>query len=350
MALILTVLALLVLSTVISAWKEPRRVRPGVYLTATMVVGVVTVVLVVARVRGDELSVGWHLAGVAFAGLAMLTALAILLIGNGVTLIHREGRQAATLVPVVVGASILVYAIGVAVGLGAGRLDSDAPTVVLVALATIGLPVAYAGFVMVAVVSWSIVYGWWGHLRAERDTVAAVIVLGAGLLDGRRVGPLLASRLALARRVHARSAGRGRRPLIVCSGGRGDDEAVSEASAMRDHLLDAGVDDDVVVLEERSTDTAENVALSARVLAAHGVTGTTAVVTSNYHALRAATMMRAAELDGFSTGARTAAYFLPAAELREVMAVVRDNLWLNVTALVVGWVPWVAAVCYVALS
>ncbi len=60
----------------------------------------------------------------------------------------------------------------------------------------------------------------------------------------------------------------GKAPLVLVSGG-GDRAvyATSEAQAMRELLLDMGVPDAALVLEEDSRNTRENAVFSARVLA-----------------------------------------------------------------------------------
>ncbi|MDL9944821.1 YdcF family protein [Gordonia sp. ABSL11-1] len=107
-------------------------------------------------------------------------------------------------------------------------------------------------------------------------------------------------------------------------------------------VLVVGVDAIDVVLEDSSTDTEENLTYSARLLAERGIRGPVAVVTSDYQAFRAATLMRNAGIDGFSTGAHTASHFFPNAQNREFIAILREHLWLDVGIVVVPVVPWIA--------
>jgi uncharacterized SAM-binding protein YcdF (DUF218 family) len=54
-----------------------------------------------------------------------------------------------------------------------------------------------------------------------------------------------------------------------------------------------------------------------------------AVVTSNFHAFRAALLMRRAGLPGYTIGAPTAGYYWPSASIREYVAILRDHPVLN---------------------
>ena len=72
------------------------------------------------------------------------------------------------------------------------------------------------------------------------------------------------------------------------------------------------------------------------------MTESVAVVTSGYHAFRGAMLMRSAGIDGFSTGAHTARYFVPNAQVREFLAVLRDHRWINSIVLVLLSVPLIS--------
>ena len=75
---------------------------------------------------------------------------------------------------------------------------------------------------------------------------------------------------------------------IVTSGAQGADEPSTEAAAMRDYLVERGVPAEQILLEERSTNTLENIRYSLDVLAEHGydVTADIAVVSNGFHLAR----------------------------------------------------------------
>ena len=125
--------------------------------------------------------------------------------------------------------------------------------------------------------------------HGERDNSAlpvdAVIVLGAGV-NGETPSLILWSRITAAA---AYLEGHPDVPVVL-SGGQGPGEAISEAACMRRELTARGVEEDRLLLEDRSTSTAENFAFSKEILEAHGIdtdTAVIAVVTSDFHCFRA---------------------------------------------------------------
>lgn len=123
--------------------------------------------------------------------------------------------------------------------------------------------------------------------RGETDNAAlpvdAVIVLGAGV-NGETPSAALGSR------IRAAEAYLERHPdvPVVLSGGQGPGEDISEAEAMRRRLEDTV--ENPLLLEDRSTSTAENFRFSKALLEARGLdteTAVIAVVTNDFHCFRA---------------------------------------------------------------
>ena len=154
-----------------------------------------------------------------------------------------------------------------------------------------------------------------------------VIVLGTGLGERGQVTPLLASRLQRGREVWSAIAARGGRPMMIVSGGQGDDERTSEAAAMAAYLTDRGFPADRLTCEDQSSTTEENLAFSKAVMDAARPAGADrrgprcVIVTSNYHVFRTAMIARKAGIRGQVTGSPTAGYYWPSAMLREFAAV-----------------------------
>lgn len=311
--------AVLFLLTVASLRRDPRTYLTGLLAFAT------AVALAVALTGGLILFVLPILLFLTVIGLG------IFLIANSVTVLRREGAGPAQLLGLLVGLVMVGYPATAIVLLVTGR------TTGLGLLVLIGLPLMYLGFAFAAYVSYAGVYTWWTgrHLRP----VESVIVLGSGLAAG-KVPPLLAGRLDRAIEVYHRSADAGATPWLIPSGGRGVDEPVAEATAMADYLVDRGIPRDRILVEDRSTSTAENLSHSKEILLREQLSGPTAVVTSNYHAFRAATLMHAQRLDGFTVGAPTARYYWPSAMLREFAAVIRDHWRIHAAVLGLLTVPF----------
>jgi uncharacterized SAM-binding protein YcdF (DUF218 family) len=155
-----------------------------------------------------------------------------------------------------------------------------------------------------------------------------LIVLGAGLLGGERVGRLLGARIDVAIRYYNKQKSKGRpTPVIIFSGGQGPDEKVSEASAMRQYAVDHGIPEEDTLLEDKSRTTLENMRFSAAIIneLTGGAKYRAQFCTNNYHLFRAGLFAKQAGLNANGLGARTAFYYLPNATIREFAAIVMMN-------------------------
>ena len=72
---------------------------------------------------------------------------------------------------------------------------------------------------------------------------------------------------------------------LVLSGGQGPDEDIEEAVVMRDFLLENGIDQDRLILEDKATSTYENLLFTQKLLPS-GITSVT-LISSDYHLHRA---------------------------------------------------------------
>jgi uncharacterized SAM-binding protein YcdF (DUF218 family) len=112
---------------------------------------------------------------------------------------------------------------------------------------------------------------------------------------------------------------------------------------MAGYLTERGFPASRLILEDRSATTAENLLFSKAIMdrqrsGAPGAPGARCViVTSGFHAFRAAIIARRVGIDGQATGARTAGYYWPGAMLREFAAVLLSYKVINtcVCALIV---------------
>ncbi len=109
-----------------------------------------------------------------------------------------------------------------------------------------------------------------------------IVVLGSGLRSDGRAGPAL-----LRRSIHAAELwGQAYAPVVICTGGVTMGRPRSEAAACREVLIDNGVPEDAIYLDERSRSTEENALYTRDILNANGW-GNVIVVSDAYHLLRA---------------------------------------------------------------
>lgn len=151
-----------------------------------------------------------------------------------------------------------------------------------------------------------------------------IIVLGAGLMNGDQVTPLLAQRINKGIQFYQRQLKKtGHAPKMIFSGGQGGDETMPEGEAMRQYAVAHGVGANDALAETASKTTAENMRFSKKIIDESPIKKPkTIFVTNNYHTFRAAMFAQAAGLKANGIGSKTAGFFLPNAVMREYIAIV----------------------------
>lgn len=126
----------------------------------------------------------------------------------------------------------------------------------------------------------------------------AVIILGCQV-RGEEPSVMLKNRLDAALDVLREN------PEAVCiaSGGKGDNENISEAECMRRYLIANGIEDARIIVEDKSESTEENLAFSREILGNLGISDNIMIVTSEFHQYRAAVY---AKKNGLQTGSHSA--------------------------------------------
>ena len=116
----------------------------------------------------------------------------------------------------------------------------------------------------------------------ENPTAPTLVVLGAGL-DGDRPSLTLIARLQTALDYLEQNPS----AVAVVTGGQGAYETVTEASAMAKWLTQKGVDPSRIYLEDRSTDTRENLRNARALMEQEDLSQPIAVVSNSFHLYRA---------------------------------------------------------------
>ncbi len=231
---------------------------------------------------------------------------------------RKEGIRIANVLSLALGVGILIgfYSFSKSV---VGIFSGTASRYEIFAWMIISTLMFHITFIFVAFLIYSIFH----HYIPRRTTFDFIIVLGAGLINGERVTPLLAARCNKAIKIYKRSFSACK---IICSGGQGPDEKISEAQAMKNYLLEQGIPEDDILLEDQSKTTKENLINSKEILSHKKGRKQIAVVTSNFHVLRAVIYAREINLECDGIGARTAFYYWPTAMIREYIALMKYYL------------------------
>ena len=112
-------------------------------------------------------------------------------------------------------------------------------------------------------------------------------------------------------------------PDVVCivTGGKGDDENISEAECMYNILVEKGISPDRIYMEDHAVNTVENIEFSKKIIEENHLSTNTAIVTDIFHEYRASRIVKDAELTYGSVPADCVWYLLPTYYVRELVAV-----------------------------
>lgn len=115
--------------------------------------------------------------------------------------------------------------------------------------------------------------------------------------------------------------------VIVVSGGQGPGEDISEAQCMKNNLVGRGISEDRIIMEDRSTDTAENMKFSKKLLDDINAGDEVVIITDSFHQFRASLIARKNGLSAQSVSAETPVYLLPTYWVREWFGVIEQLIF-----------------------
>ncbi len=127
--------------------------------------------------------------------------------------------------------------------------------------------------------------------QTPKGGLDAIVILGARVNEDGQPSGSLNERICTAADYLRRNPG----TAVVASGGQGEDEPMSEAQCIYDHLVAAGIDPGRIMIEDRSTSTVENLSNSFALL--EGRAAQVGIVTNDFHIFRAVSVGR--KLGGF---------------------------------------------------
>ncbi|MDD6666398.1 MAG: YdcF family protein [Lachnospiraceae bacterium] len=264
---------------------------------------------------------------VLFAVLSLfLLVFPFLLIFNGVVMTRREGKSLANLLSLLLGIVLLAGEVSMFLwgsvlfiqpiawqGCLEKAISGASPALMLLMVTTFYLSFTFLIFAF---------YCFFLQLIPVKKDFDYVIIHGAGLRKDGTVTKLLAERCDKAIAIYRRDP---TPPYLIPSGGQGGDEVCSEADAMRRYLIEKGIPEDKILMEDKSTTTLENIRNSRDLIESRPGRKYTALVTSNYHVYRAMRYARKAGLNAVGIGAHVASYYWPSAIIREFVAVHREK-------------------------
>lgn len=296
---------------IISMIKDARRFRNAVLLMITLITMFAWCVF-----RAYRSSEFHSIIAIIMVVVFMILVLIVpfLLIADGFIMIRREGFSLTNLLAMFFGLMIIGGEVALLIYMTA-EFEEHLTWIGTLLMLT-GYAVFYASMVFLAFMFYSTGMRWLPR-RVDYDYI---VVLGCGLIEGDKVGRLLGNRLDKAVKVYNRSMSACK---IICSGGQGPDETVSEAEAMKNYLIEHGISKKDIITEDQSKDTMENLKNSQAIIQKRGGRQLCAIVSSGYHILRASIYAARIGFPATGIGAHTALYYWPGAMIREYAALVK---------------------------
>lgn len=145
-----------------------------------------------------------------------------------------------------------------------------------------------------------------------------LIILGAQWKD---TGPSEVLRRRLDKAIGYLEQNPGTRAIVT--GGQGGNESIPEAVGMREYLMQAGIEEERILVEDSSESTYQNLVFSARLLDSEE--DSVVIVTNNFHVFRAVSIAKKQgyrNVEGLAAGTPLGSE--PNNLLREFMGVVKD--------------------------
>ena len=112
--------------------------------------------------------------------------------------------------------------------------------------------------------------------------------------------------------------------IFIPTGGKGKNEVITEAQAIRDYLLSKGISDSSILVEDKATNTYENFQRSVALIkkTTKKKVPKIAFSTTNYHVFRAGFLASRQQIKTEGIGSKTKSYFFINAFIREFIATV----------------------------
>ena len=148
-----------------------------------------------------------------------------------------------------------------------------------------------------------------------------VIILGSKIRDDGTLTPLLKGRADKAIEFGKEQFKNTKKKIYyIPSGGKGEDEVISEALAIKKYLMEQGIDEDDIIVEDKSTSTIENMVFSNKIINAKKKDARVSFSTTNYHVFRGGVIANKNGIDCEGMGSKTKWYFYTNALIREFIA------------------------------
>ena len=126
---------------------------------------------------------------------------------------------------------------------------------------------------------------------------------------------------------------------FIPSGGKGIDEVIAEADAIKNYLVSTGIPESSILVENQSENTYENLRNSMELIRNHTKNDNPKIAfsTTNYHVFRSGVFASRQNIKAEGIGAKTKRYFWINAFIREFIAALVSE-WKTHMAIIMIWI------------
>ena len=255
--------------------------------------------------------------------LPFILVFSLLLVISNISLIRHEGKRLVNVLGIIL-AVLLIGGIGLMMLIGN---SSGSETEVMIHDIITGLVSIFYLYFECMIIGVIIASAIVVHYEPEKDK-DYIIILGCGIRKDGTPTPLLKGRIDRALKFRTQQLEQtGKDLCFVVSGGQGPKEPVSEAECMKNYLLSQGIPEAQIIVEDKSSTTAENMSFSKeKIEQAGGLEGRKiAYSTTNYHVFRGGLKARRVKMRAVGMGAKTKWYFWPNAAVREFVGLITEH-------------------------
>ena len=108
--------------------------------------------------------------------------------------------------------------------------------------------------------------------------------------------------------------------MFLPSGGKGNNEIIAEAFAMKNYLISQGISEKNIIIEDKSKNTIENMKNSNAIIIDNNKNAKISFSTTNYHVFRSGVIANECGIECEGMGSKTKWYFYTNALIREFIA------------------------------
>ena len=148
-----------------------------------------------------------------------------------------------------------------------------------------------------------------------------IIILGSKIRSDGTLTPLLKGRVDKAIDFGNKQYELTKKKIVyIPSGGKGSDEVIAEAEAIKNYLLERGIKKNQIIIEDKSTSTIENMKFSKKKIDEVNKEAKVSFSTTSYHVFRSGVIATEQGIDCEGMGSKTKWYYYTNALIREFVA------------------------------